>query len=100
MRYSGHSPRNRKLAEKSDRLNVLRIALNMDGKTVGKRQREAEELESDTQAASPPLKVCSNAWAWNLRLRLPLPPKEKTWRWQSDETAQRANNPALFQGIT
>ena len=28
----------------------------MDGKTVGKRQREAEELESDTQGGQPSIK--------------------------------------------
>lgn len=49
-------PQEQELAEKSDRLNVLRIALNMDGKTVGKRQREAEELESDTQGGQPSIK--------------------------------------------
>lgn len=49
-------PQEQELAEKSDRLNVLRIALNMDGKTVGKRQRETEELESDTQGGQPSIK--------------------------------------------
>lgn len=49
-------PQEQELAEKSDRLNVLRIALNMDGKTVGKHQREAEELESDTQGGQPSIK--------------------------------------------
>lgn len=49
-------PQEQELAEKSDRLNVLRIALNMDGKTVGKRQRETEELESDTQSGQPSIK--------------------------------------------
>ena len=51
-------PQEQELAEKSDRLNVLRIALNMDGKTVGKRQRETEELESDTQGGQPSIKGC------------------------------------------
>ena len=49
-------PQEQELAEKSDRLNVLRIALNMDGKTVGKHQRETEELESDTQGGQPSIK--------------------------------------------
>ena len=49
-------PQEQELAEKSDRLNVLRIALNMDGKTVGKRQRETEELESDTEGGQPSIK--------------------------------------------
>ncbi len=49
-------PQEQELAEKSDRLNVLRIALNMDGKTVVKRQRETEELESDTQGGQPSIK--------------------------------------------
>lgn len=49
-------PQEQELVEKSDRLNVLRIALNMDGKTVGKRQRETEELESATQGGQPSIK--------------------------------------------
>ena len=38
-------PQEQELAEKSARLNVLRIALNMDGKSTGKRERDKEELE-------------------------------------------------------
>lgn len=38
-------PQEQKLAEKSARLNVLRIALNMDGKSTGKRERDKEELD-------------------------------------------------------
>ena len=33
------------MAEKTSRLNVLRIALNMDGKSTGKRERDKEELD-------------------------------------------------------
>lgn len=38
-------PQEQELAEKSARLNVLRIALNMDGKSTGKRERDKEELD-------------------------------------------------------
>lgn len=38
-------PQEQELAEKSSRLNVLRIALNMDGKSTGKRERDKEELD-------------------------------------------------------
>lgn len=37
-------PQEQELAEKSARLNVLRIALNMDGKSTGKRERDKEEF--------------------------------------------------------
>ena len=49
-------PQEQELAEKSNRLNVLRIALNMDGKSAGKRQRETEELDSGTQGGQPSIK--------------------------------------------
>lgn len=49
-------PQEQELSEKSERLNVLRIALNMDGKSTGKRQRETEELDSDTQGSQPSIK--------------------------------------------
>lgn len=49
-------PQEQELAEKSDRLNVLRIALNMDGKSAGKRQRETEELDNGTQGGQPSIK--------------------------------------------
>ena len=38
-------PQEQELAEKTSRLNVLRIALNMDGKSTGKRERDKEELD-------------------------------------------------------
>ena len=38
-------PQEQELAEKISRLNVLRIALNMDGKSTGKRERDKEELD-------------------------------------------------------
>ena len=38
-------PQEQELAEKSSRLNVLRIALNMDGKSTGKWERDKEELD-------------------------------------------------------
>ena len=38
-------PQEQELAEKTSRLNVLRIALNMDGKSSGKRERDNEELD-------------------------------------------------------
>ena len=38
-------PQEQKLVEKTSRLNVLRIALNMDGKSTGKRERDKEELD-------------------------------------------------------
>lgn len=38
-------PQEQELNEKTSRLNVLRIALNMDGKATGKRKRETEELD-------------------------------------------------------
>lgn len=38
-------PQEQELAGKSARLNVLRIALNMDGKSTGKRERDKEELD-------------------------------------------------------
>ena len=38
-------PQEQELAERSARLNVLRIALNMDGKSTGKRERDKEELD-------------------------------------------------------
>ena len=38
-------PQEQELNEKTSRLNVLRIALNMDGKSTGKRKRETEELD-------------------------------------------------------
>ena len=38
-------PQEQELAEKTSRLNVLRIALNMDGKSTGKRGRDKEELD-------------------------------------------------------
>lgn len=39
-------PQEQELADKTSRLNVLRIALNMDGKSSGKQKRETEELDS------------------------------------------------------
>lgn len=38
-------PQEQELVEKTSRLNVLRIALNMDGKSTGKRERDKEELD-------------------------------------------------------
>lgn len=38
-------PQEQELVEKTSRLNVLRIALNMDGKFTGKRERDKEELD-------------------------------------------------------
>lgn len=38
-------PQEQELTEKISRLNVLRIALNMDGKSTGKRERDKEELD-------------------------------------------------------
>ena len=38
-------PQEQELTEKTSRLNVLRIALNMDGKSNGKRERDKEELD-------------------------------------------------------
>lgn len=38
-------PQEQELAEKTSRLNVLRIALNMDGKSTSKRERDKEELD-------------------------------------------------------
>ena len=38
-------PQEQELVEKTSRLNVLRIALNMDGKSTGKRELDKEELD-------------------------------------------------------
>ena len=38
-------PQEQELAEKTSRLNVLRIALNMEGKSTGTRERDKEELD-------------------------------------------------------
>ena len=38
-------PQEQELVEKTSRLNVLRIALNMDGKSTGKRERDKAELD-------------------------------------------------------
>ena len=38
-------PQEQELVEKTSRLNVLRIALNMDGKSTSKRERDKEELD-------------------------------------------------------
>jgi len=45
-------PQEQELAEKSARLNVLRIALNMDGKSTDKRERDKEELDGGKPSAS------------------------------------------------
>lgn len=38
-------PQEQELTEKTSQLNVLRITLNMDGKSNGKRERDKEELD-------------------------------------------------------
>lgn len=49
-------PQEQELAEKSSRLNVLRIALNMDGKSTGKRERDKEELDGEKPSIKGMLK--------------------------------------------
>lgn len=46
-------PLEQELANKTSRLSVLRIALNMDGKSSGKQKREVEELNG---AGKPSIK--------------------------------------------
>ena len=75
------------LTDKTNRLNVLRLALHMD---------DGEKPQPEHTEEKPSIAECSNAWAWNLRQRQLHRADLTVRRRNLHEAGQRTHDPTLL----
>lgn len=86
-------PQEAELAEKSNRLNVLNVALNIGGKDASKdRERQRHDGKTSIKRLLRRMGVESAASA-------SAPKKKMIWRWQFNEPEKWAYHTAVLQGI-
>lgn len=86
-------PQEAELSEKSNRLNVLNVALNIGGKDAPKdRERQRHDGKTSIKRLLRRMGVESAASA-------SAPKKKMIWRWQFNEPEKWAHHTAVLQGI-